>query len=153
MATRAIAFLTEKKIPFEVRMYDHGEKGALFAAAALDLPAEQVVKTLVVELDRKHYLLALMPGTKEVNLKSLARFCGRKRGVMTDTKTAERLTGYKVGGISPFGTKRRFQVVMDRELLQHERVAVNGGGRGIMLVLSPTDLLEVVAGQVEDLGR
>ena len=93
-----------------------------------------------------------MPGDKELNLKKLAKCRGFKRGAMVDVKTAERITGYQVGGISPFGTKRQMQLIMDRGLLQHESIAVNGGGRGVMLIMSPSQLLEVLAGQAEDLG-
>ena len=121
MATRAINFLRGKEIPFEVKSYEFREKGALFAAEALDLPPESVIKTLVVALGSTHHALVLMPGDKELNLKKLANLLGFKRAAMADTQTAERLTGYQVGGISPFGTKRRFQVVMDSELIHYKR--------------------------------
>lgn len=152
MSTRAISFLRERRIPFAVKHYEHQEKGALFAAEALKLPPEKVIKTLVVVLGNDHHVLVLMPGDKELNLKKLAKCRGFKRGAMVDVKTAERITGYQVGGISPFGTKRQMQLIMDRELLQHESIAVNGGGRGVMLIMSPSQLLEVLAGQAEDLG-
>lgn len=153
MSTRAIAFLREKQIPFAVKRYEHEEKGALFAAEALKLPPERVIKTLVVVLENDHHVLVLMPGDKELNLKRLAKSRGVKRAAMTEVKTAERITGYQVGGISPFGTKHQMQLIMDRELLQHESIAINGGGRGIMLIMSPSQLLEVLAGRAEDLGR
>jgi Cys-tRNA(Pro)/Cys-tRNA(Cys) deacylase len=152
VSTRAIAFLKEKQIPFEVKRYDHREKGALFAAEILELPPERVIKTLVVALGNDDYVLVLMPGDKELNLKRLAKSRGFKRAAMADVKTAERITGYQVGGISPFATRRPIKVIMDRDLLQHQSIAVNGGGRGVMLIMSPSRLLEVLAGQAEDLG-
>jgi Cys-tRNA(Pro)/Cys-tRNA(Cys) deacylase len=153
VATRAINFLRKKQICFEVKTYEPREKGALFAAEALDLPPESVIKTLVVALGGKDHVLVLMSGDKELNLKKLANLLGFKRAAMADTQTAERLTGYQVGGISPFGTKRRFQVIMDSELLKHQRVAINGGGKGTMLVMSPTQIIEILGPEVGDLER
>ena len=114
MSTRAIQFLNQKKISFEVVKYDHEEKGAEFAAGATGFPLAATVKTLVVDLGEKQYTLVLMPGDRQLSMKSLARVCGVKRAAMADTPTAERITGYLVGGISPFGTKQKLQVVMER---------------------------------------
>ena len=72
MSTRAISYLKKKKIPYEVVKYEHHEKGAEFAASATGYPLEHTVKTLVVELDRKSYCLALLPGHRELDLKKLA---------------------------------------------------------------------------------
>ena len=113
MSTRAIAYLKKNKIPYEAVKYDHQEKGAEFAAKATGNPLEITVKTLVVELDRKRYCLALLPGHQELNLKKLASSSGCKRTAMVDINTAERLTGYLVGGISPFGTLQRLETVME----------------------------------------
>ena len=87
-------FLKQKKIPFEIIKYDHGEKGAEFAAAATGFPLEATVKTLVVDLGEKQYSLVLMPGDRQLSMKRLAKVCGVKRAAMGDTRTAERITGY-----------------------------------------------------------
>ena len=144
MSTRAISFLKNKKIPFEVVKYEHGEKGAEFAARATGYPLEITVKTLVVELERKRYCLALLPGHRELNLKKLATFAGVKHTAMVDTKTAERLTGYLVGGISPFATQRKLQAVMEESLLGHPRILINAGQRGTMVMMSPRDIVETL---------
>ena len=89
MSTRAIAYLKRKKLPYEVVKYEHEEKGAEFAAKATGYPLARMVKTLVVELDRKSYCLALLPGHRELDLKKLAALCGAKRSAMVDIKTAE----------------------------------------------------------------
>ena len=140
MSTRAIAYLNRKKIPYEVVKYEHEEKGAEFAAKATGYPLERTVKTLVVELERKSYCLALLPGHGELDLKKLAALCGAKRSALVDIKTAERLTGYLVGGISPFGTQQKLQTVMEESILTHEEVQINAGQRGVMVKMAPADI-------------
>jgi len=140
VSTRAIAYLKRKKIPYEVVKYEHEEKGAEFAARATGYPLERTVKTLVVELERKSYWLALLPGHGELDLKKLAALCGVKRAALVDIKTAERLTGYLVGGISPFGTQHRLQTVMEESILTHEEVQINAGQRGVMVKMAPADI-------------
>ena len=140
MSTRAIAYLNRKKIPYEVVKYEHEEKGAEFAAKATGYPLERTVKTLVVELERKSYCLALLPGHGELDLKKLAALCGAKRSALVDIKTAERLTGYLVGGISPFGTQQRLEIFMESSILSYEEVLINAGQRGVMLKMAPADI-------------
>ena len=147
MTTRAIQFLKRKKIPFEVIRYKHDEKGAVFASRAIDFPLEKTVKTLVANLGSNKYLLVLAPGHRRVSPKCLAKACGVKRTALSDPATAERITGYKVGGISPFGTRHALPVIMEAALLNHDKVAINGGQRGIMLVMSPVDILRAVNGK------
>lgn len=140
MSTRAILYLQKQKISFEVVKYEHEEKGAQFAAKATGYPLDQTVKTLVVELDRKKYALALLPGHRELNLKKLATIVDGKRAAMVDIKTAERLTGYLVGGISPFATRQPLLTVMEERILEKSKVLINAGQRGVMLKMSPGDL-------------
>ena len=153
MSTRAISYLKKVRIPFEVVKYDHEEKGAEFAARATDFPLVRTVKTLVVELGRKKYCLALMPGDRQMDLKSLAKVSGAKRSAMVDTATAERLTGYLVSGISPFGTKQQLPVVMEESILQHDEILINAGQRGIMLKMSPADIVRVLKGTIAAIAR
>jgi len=141
VSTRAILYLKKKKIPYEVVKYEHEEKGAEFAAKATGYPLERTVKTLVVELDRKSFCLALLPGHRELDLKKLASVCGAKRSAMVDIKTAERLTGYLVGGISPFGVQQRLETVMENSILNHKEVLINAGQRGVMLKMAPGDIV------------
>ena len=125
MSTRAIKFLSQKGIYFEVKEYKHEEKGARFASEAMDFPLERTIKTLVVDLGQKGYILVLMPGEKNIDLKRLAKAFSVKRAAMADTSTAERLTGYLVGGISPFGTKQNLPVFMEAGLLEFDKVDRN----------------------------
>ncbi len=148
MSTRTIEFLNQKGIHFEVVEYVHEEKGAVFAAEAMGFPIERTIKTLIIHLGRKRYIIVLMPGDKNLDLKSLARAYSVPRAAMADTSTAERLTGYLVGGISPFGTKQDLPVVMEASLLKFDKVAINAGERGVMLIMDPKDILLAVNGDV-----
>jgi Cys-tRNA(Pro)/Cys-tRNA(Cys) deacylase len=152
MSTRAIKFLNQKGVSFEVKKYQHEEKGARFAAQAMGFPLERTIKTLVVDLGHKGYIMILMPGDKNIDLKKLSAALSVKRAAMADTSTAERLTGYLVGGISPFGTKQDLPVVMEECLLEFDRVAINAGKRGVMLVMDPKDILLAVKGDVLSLA-
>ena len=153
MSTRAIQFLEQKKIPFEVVKYDHEQKGAEFASRASGFPLERTVKTLVVDLGKKQYTLVLMPGDKQLSMKRLARIRGVKRAAMADTQTAERITGYLVGGISPFGTRQKLQVVMEESILKFEEILINAGQRGTMLKIAPEIIRTALAGTVADVAQ
>ena len=140
MSTPAIQYLKQKKIAFEVIRYEHAEKGAEFAARATGYPLAQTVKTLVVEMAEKGYTLVLLTGDKQLSMKRLARVCGVKRAAMADTKTAQRLTGYLIGGISPFGTRQRLPIIMDKNIFAFDKILINAGQRGRMLMLEPADI-------------
>jgi Cys-tRNA(Pro)/Cys-tRNA(Cys) deacylase len=152
MSTRAIRFLDQKNIHFKIVKYLHEKKGAKFAAQAMRFPVEKTIKTLVVDLGHKGCIMVLMPGDKNIDLKKLSAAFSVKRAAMADTSTAERLTGYLVGGISPFGTKQDLPVVMEECLLEFDRVAINAGKRGVMLVMDPKDILLAVKGDVLSLA-
>jgi len=152
MSTPAIQYLKQKKIAFDVLRYEHAEKGAEFAARATGYPLAQTVKTLVVELGEKGYTLVLLTGDKQISMKRLARVCEVKRAAMADTKTAERLTGYLIGGISPFGTRQRLPVIMDESILDFEEILINAGQRGRMLRLAPADIKTSLACTVADVA-
>ena len=144
MSTRAIAWLKQRKIPHEVVSYDHEEKGAAFAARAVGFPLERTVKTLVVDLGGGSFGLVLMPGDRELSLKKAARAFGVKKAAMAAVDAAERLTGYHVGGISPFGLRQRLPVVMEEGLLPFETVMINAGQRGMMLKMAPGDIVAAI---------
>ncbi|MDJ0722852.1 MAG: aminoacyl-tRNA deacylase [Desulfobacterales bacterium] len=140
VSTRAIQWLRKQGISFAVVTYDHQIKGAAFAAQATGFPLDRTVKTLVVDLGGGAFGLALMPGDHKLATKKLARVLGVKKAALADAPNAERLTGYRVGGISPFGIRRPLAVAMEASLMVHPRVLVNGGQRGIMLEMHPQDI-------------
>jgi len=151
VSTRAIAWLQQKKIPFDVIHYDHEEKGAVFAARSTGFPLEQTIKTLVVDLGNKTFGLALLPGHEQLSLKKLAKAFGVKKAAMAPTQTAERLTGYHVGGISPFGLQQRLPAVMEETLQHWEDVMINAGQRGVMLKMAPCDIVKALGCRVTPL--
>jgi Cys-tRNA(Pro)/Cys-tRNA(Cys) deacylase len=137
MSTPAIRFLKQRRQPFEVVSYEHLEKGAEFAARATGFQLSRTIKTLVVAVVPARHLLVLVPGDRQLDLRRLARALDARKAAMADPATAERLTGYHVGGISPFGVRQALPVVMERAILASEEVLVNGGRRGVMLKMSP----------------
>jgi Cys-tRNA(Pro)/Cys-tRNA(Cys) deacylase len=153
MTTRGIQYLKKHGFPHEVVTYDHQEKGAEFAARAANFPLPQTIKTLVVSLDTHRYALVLMPGDRQLSMKKVAKACGAKRAAMADTATAQRLTGYTVGGISPFGTTKRLDVVMDHSLPSFSQVMINAGQRGIMVKLNPGDIMKGLGAVTADLSQ
>ncbi len=153
MSTRAILRLTEAKIPFEIVHYDHLRKGAEYAAFATGFSLERTVKTLVLAAGPGRYVLALVPGDRQVDLRQLAALLAVKRVQMADSAAAERLSGYRVGGISPFGFKQKLPVVMDASLLAHESILINAGRRGTMLRMDPSVLRDALDCRVAAIGE
>lgn len=153
MSTRGIQFLQQKGIACEVVTYDHREKGAQFAARAIGFPLPQTIKTLVVCLDAKRYVLVLMSGDRDVSMKKVAKVGGAKRAEMADAASASRLTGYQVGGISPFGARKRLPILMEADLQQYPQVMINAGRRGIMVKLDPADIVFALEPTVADLSH
>lgn len=150
--TQALRVLQQMGVAHEAREYEHREKGAEFAAQALDWPLAAMAKTLVVALGGAKYVLCVMPGTDELSLKNLARLAGAKSARMATQEEAEKLTGYLVGGISPFGTRKPMDVWIDASLMEHPRIGVNGGRRGLIVFLDPAALQSATEGVVAPLA-
>jgi len=153
MSTRAIQTLKKAQVPFEVITYTHKEKGAVFASQAIGFPIERTVKTLIAGLGGRQYMAALLPGDTQLDLKKLAKVFHTKHASMASTAIAERLTGYLVGGISPFGLKQPLESVMDSSIMNHQEVIINGGRRGLMLKMAPDDILHALKSTTADIGR
>ena len=151
MTTRGIERLNELGIPQQVLTYDHREKGARYAAQALGLPLEIVIKSLVFHADDGSFLFALMSGEGSVSEKKLARASGHKRVAPASPHDAERITAYQVGGISPLGAKRDLPVFLDEAVAPHEEVVINAGVRGILLKLSTADLIRTTQATIADI--
>jgi len=150
--TNALRVLKQRKIPHEAREYDHKVKGAEYAAEALGWPVESMAKTLVVALADGSHCLCVLPGNTELSLKNLARLAGVKSARMTAPEEAEKLTGYLVGGISPFGTRKAMPVWVHAPLRAFDTIGVNCGRRGLIVFLSPADLVQALGAREEDLS-
>ncbi|GAB4277566.1 MAG: Cys-tRNA(Pro) deacylase [Deferrisomatales bacterium] len=150
--TPALRFLKECGIAYEARAYAHKVKGASYAAEALGWPVEAMAKTLVAGLSDGSFVQCLLPGHLELSLKALARQAGVKGARMATADEAEKLTGYRVGGISPFGVRKSVGVWIHRSLMERETIGVNGGRRGLIVFVDPRDVQRVLGAQVADLA-
>ncbi len=151
--TNAVRFLRANTIEFIPRLYpyaDHG--GTARAAEMLGVTEHHVIKTLVMETDRKHPIIVLMHGDREVSTKSLARQIGVKGVTPCDMKAAEKYTGYQVGGISPFGTRLGLKVYVESSILTLERVYINGGKRGFLVEISPAAIQKALSPERVDVA-
>jgi len=153
MSTRAIRYLKMKDVSFELVKYEHKEKGAEFAARATGFPLDRTVKTLVIDLAGRNYCLGLLPGDRQLDMKQLAQVFAVKRAAMAAAATAERLTGYLVGGISPFGTKQVLPAVMEKRILKYAEVLINAGQRGVMIKMAPASIVKALGCRVETIAR
>src|SRR5215216_910448 len=139
--TPAIRALREKRIAFEPHLYDYKERGGTgHSAAELGVAEREVVKTLVMETDSREPLIVLMHGDREVSTKELARTIGVKSVTPCSPDTAQKHTGYLVGGTSPFGTRKRLPVYAQKTIFDLPRIYINGGKRGFLVEIDPGDL-------------
>jgi Cys-tRNA(Pro)/Cys-tRNA(Cys) deacylase len=139
--TRATDALAQAGITFSVHNYDYDPDAqhiGLQAAEALGEAPERVLKTLMALVDGKA-VCVIVPSDREVSMKKLAAAMGGKSAEMMKPADAERITGYKVGGISPFGQRRTSPAAIEIEALAHDLVYMNGGQRGLQVRLSPAD--------------
>ena len=144
--TNAIRVLREHGVAFTEHLYAYEERGGTAAsAAALGVPEHDVIKTLVMEDERKQPLVVLMHGDCEVSTKNLARVLGKKTIEPCKPEVANKHSGYVVGGTSPFGTKRVMPVYMEASIEALARIYVNGGKRGFLVAMAPSELVRVLA--------
>ena len=143
--TAAVRVLREHGVAFTHHPYEYEERGGtVVSARELGVPEHAVVKTLVMEDDRKEPLMVLMHGDREVSTKNLARFLGVKIVTACSPAVAHRHSGYEVGGTSPFGTRRRMPVYMERSIVQLPYLYINGGHKGYLVGMLPADLVRVL---------
>ncbi|PPQ36284.1 Cys-tRNA(Pro)/Cys-tRNA(Cys) deacylase [Rhodoblastus acidophilus] len=142
--TPATRYLKSLGVAFSLHSYDYdpaAERIGLQAAEALAEPPSRVLKTLIVKIDGKAACLVL-PSEREASMKKVAAALGGKSAAMMPIPDAERLTGYKVGGISPFGQRRKLPTIVEATVTSEDYVYVNGGQRGLQLKLAPTVVVQ-----------
>lgn len=143
--TNAIRYLKEHQVDFIERPYRYEEKGGTeVAAKELGVDEHLTVKTLVMEDERKSPLIILMHGDKEVSTKELARALGVRTITPCSPEVAFKHTGYMVGGISPFGTKKQLPIYVEETILSLPRIFINAGRKGLLCEMSPKDLVRVL---------
>ena len=132
--TQATVFLKANRIAYTEHEYDYVEHGGTeVSAQSLGVPEHHVVKTLVMQDEAAKPLIVLMHGDKKVSTKNLARQAGRKRIEPCKPEVAQRHSGYQVGGTSPFGTKKKMPVFLERSVLDLPKIYINGGRRGFLV--------------------
>ncbi|PZM12265.1 Cys-tRNA(Pro) deacylase [Rhizobium tubonense] len=144
--TRATQVLAQAKVAFTVHTYDYdpnAERVGLQAAEALGEEPHRVLKTLMAEVDGKP-VCVVVPSDREVSMKKLASAFGGKSANMMKPADAERLTGYHVGGISPFGQKKAVPTAVEVAAMSEAYVFINGGQRGLQVRLDPKDAVKTL---------
>lgn len=156
--TPAIALLAAAGVWFRVEVFHHepGERNyGLVAAEALGVEPDRVFKTLVANLHGDggvEQVVAIVPVSGQLSLRDLAAALGGKRAEMCPTVTAQRVTGYVVGGISPFGQKRRLRTAIDESCVLFDTIYVSGGRRGLDIEIAPDDLVRVLDAVMAPIG-
>ena len=146
-------FLQARKIDFSAHELPAEKLGAIEAAQILGVSPERVFKTIVItRLGKGKPILAVVPGSSEVDLKRVAQATGEKKVHLPTEKEAEKLTGLQAGGISPLALiQRGFQVLIDQTALRHEKIFISGGQRGLNIELAAGDLIKLTKARPADL--
>jgi Cys-tRNA(Pro)/Cys-tRNA(Cys) deacylase len=151
--TPGTLLLEKLGIAFELHPYDYdpdAPRVGLAAAEALGVDPAQVFKTLMAEVDGKPVCIVI-PSDQEASMKKVAAVFSGKAAAMMKVPDAERLTGYKVGGIGPFGQKRAVPTAMDETAELYDRIYINAGQRGLLLSVAPSDAVKAAAMKIADL--
>lgn len=144
-STPAVRLLRAERVEFDEHPYRYEEHGGTAVCAReLGVDEHAVVKTLVMEDERKRPLIVLMHGDHEVSTKALARQIGARTVQPCAPDVAERHTGYKVGGTSPFGTRKPLPIYLQNTIEDLPLIYINGGSRGFLVSMAPADLVRVL---------
>lgn len=151
--TPATVFLKAHGVAYTGHEYDYVEHGGTeVSARALGVAEHDVVKTLVMQDEDAKPLLVLMHGDRKVSTKNLARQAGVKRIEPCRPEDAQRHSGYPVGGTSPFGTKKKLRVFLERSVLERPKIYINGGRRGFLVGIAPGELVRTLAPALVDVA-
>ncbi|WP_039913326.1 Cys-tRNA(Pro) deacylase [Cellvibrio mixtus] len=138
--TPAIKALEKSKVGFSIHEYHHdpaSESYGLEAAEKLAVVPDRVFKTLVVMLDGKEFAVGIIPVSALLSMKQIAKAAGAKKAVMADKQAVERITGYVLGGVSPFGQKKSLKTFIDCTAENHSSIYVSAGRRGLEMEVAP----------------
>lgn len=144
--TPAVRFLRDKKVDFVPHLYEYVEKGGTAESARqLSVDEHAIVKTLVFETNEKKPLIVLMHGDRQVSTKNLARHLGVKSVEPATPERASKLTGYLVGGTSPFGTRTAMPVYVEKTIFDLDKIYINGGKRGFLVEIDSVDVKRLLS--------
>jgi Cys-tRNA(Pro) deacylase len=150
--TQATIFLDKLNVDYRKFSYIYRKSGAVEAAQQMGVDSDIMIKTLIMEDEAKNPFIVLMQGDRRVSLKKMAQVIGSKNVSSCHPKDAQRYTGYVVGGISPFGTRRKLPVFLEKSIMSTQRVFLNGGRRGFLVELSTDDLVDSLNPKIVDVA-
>jgi Cys-tRNA(Pro) deacylase len=152
-STPAVLRLRAAGVAFTPHFYQYEERGGTAVSAReLGVDEHHVVKTLIMQDDAGAPLVVLMHGDRKVSTKALARAIGARRVAPCTPETAQRHSGYRVGGTSPFGTRKRMPVYAEKSLFALPRVYINGGSRGFLVCIAPAAMLRLLEPRLVEVG-
>ncbi len=153
--TNAARFLDRLKIDYKIMEYeiDESDLSAESVARKVDLPPEQVFKTLVARGDKTGVLMACIPGDAELDLKVMAAVSENKKVEMVPMKEIQPLTGYIRGGVSPIGGKKHYPIFLDESAMRFPLISISAGARGSQIFISPGDLIRALDIKVCKIAR
>ncbi len=147
-------FLDARRVLYTAHELPAEKLGALNTAHLLNVPEEQVFKTIVTKREKGKPVLVVIPGTRVVDLKLLASFLGEKKMHLPTEREAEQMTGLQAGGISPLALiQKGFQVVIDASSNDFEEIHISGGQRGLSIQLRTADLITLVNAKVGNVSK
>jgi Cys-tRNA(Pro) deacylase len=151
--TPATAFLRQHKVAYTEHEFEYVEHGGTgHSSASMGVPEHQVIKTLVMENEQAEPLIVLMHGDRKVSTKELARQAGMKRIAPCKPEAATRHSGYLIGGTSPFGTRKRMPIYLERSVLELPRIYINGGRRGYLVGMDASELVRLLSPTLVDVA-
>jgi Cys-tRNA(Pro) deacylase len=151
--TPATAFLAKLGVTYTEHEFEYLEHGGTsHSSSSMGVPEHNVIKTLVMEDERAEPLIVLMHGDRKVSTKELARQAGVKRISPCKPEVATRHSGYLIGGTSPFGTRKRMRIFLERSVLGLDRIYINGGRRGYLLGMPPSELTRTLSPVLVDVA-
>ena len=143
--TQATVFLKANRVAYTEHEYEYVEHGGTeVSSRALGVGEHEVVKTLVMQDEAGEPLLVLMHGDRKVSTRNLARQAGVKRIEPCRPEAAQRHSGYQIGGTSPFGTRKRLRVYLERSILELPKIYINGGRRGFLVGIAPGEIVRTL---------
>jgi Cys-tRNA(Pro)/Cys-tRNA(Cys) deacylase len=154
--TPAVNSAKNAKIDYTVHQYEHDSGNSSYgleAAEKLALSPERVFKTLVVKLDARQLVVAILPVNSMLSMKRVAKACGARKAEMADKAEVQRSTGYVLGGVSPLGQKKPLKTIIELSAQQYATIYVSGGRRGLEIELNALDLQTLTQASFEPISQ
>ena len=152
--TNAVRFLDTHKTPYQLKSYEINtdDLSAQHVAEVVGVPIERMYKTLVLKGSTDPYLVAVIPGNTQLDLKKLAKISGNKHCEMLPMKDLLTVTGYIRGGCSPIAMKKQFPTFIDELVTLEEEVAISAGKRGLQIIMNPVQLIDLLNIKIADIS-